>query len=770
MAMLTHVTTRTHQWVKDKKPFWRWVIYVSSSAIALFLLFFFFLFAGVFGAIPNRADLSNLEALQASDVYDRNGAVLGKLFEVNRSYVPFKSLPTHLVQALLATEDERFYKHRGVDFRALGRVLVKGVLGGQQAGGGSTISQQLIKNTFGRRQKRSFGLVIEKLKELVAARRLERLYDKDKILELYLNTVPFGENIYGIDAASDRFFSKAPEKLQIEESAVLVGLLKANTTYNPRLHPDASRGRRNIVFGQMARNGYLEEAEHNKLCALPLEIDYNLASLSNHQPHYLLAIARETEKLLEGKTKRDGKPYDVRNDGLRIYSTIDQSLQRAAEQAMHTHIALLQRQLEGDWGRARPWGNEPGLLQQAISQSARYKYLKKKGLDLDQIAKIFGKPVPMAMYYADRPRLVRSSPLDSIKHLLFQLKAGFLAVENHSGAVLTWVGSPNYEHFKFDYLRARRQVASTFKPIVYAAALEAGYKPCQYFRNDQIAYSDYNWQPDNYNNTYGGKYSMAGALAQSVNTVAVDLLYKAKKEQVIELAAKLGIENPIPALPSIALGVADLSLLELVKAYSTMANEGMNVPMRLIDKIEDKNGETLYQAVWEEGIRAMDQDHARIMVELLRAVVDRGTAVKLRKEYRLNNDLAGKTGTSQGYSDGWFVGFTPTMTAGVWVGADQPSIHFRSSRYGQGAHMALPIFALWMQTLNKDTAANRYTRQMFAPLEPDLAEMLDCEDFVEDSGIEKFFNNMRDKNMSDDRIERRNRRKKILRSIFEFLE
>lgn len=759
------------EWFKGLSLFKKILVGCLGFAGGSFLLFFIFLYLGVFGAIPNHRDLTNLEELQASKIYDSKGELLGKVFEINRTYVSVDTLPRNLINALVATEDERFFKHNGVDYRALGRVLFKGILSGQDVGGGSTISQQLIKNTFGRRQRRKFGIVIEKFKEIIAAKRLERIYSKEKILELYLNTVPFGENVYGIEAAAERFFSKHPSQLEVSESAVLVGLLKANTTYNPRLHPEASEARRNVVLSQMLKNEFIDEDAHQKLQQTPLSINYNFQSVRNHPPHYLTLVEQRVNAILDGETKRDGKPYNLKNDGLKVYTTINHGLQLAAEEAVKEHIKVLQKQLEQNWGRKRPWGKEPEILKKAIQSSTRYQRMKAKGMSKEAIEKVFRTPVSMWMYYPDKPRMIESSPIDSIKHLIMQLKAGFFATDNTNGDVLAWVGSPSYEFFKYDYVQAKRQVASTFKPIVYASALEQGYKPCNYYRNEKTTYTDYDdWSPENFDKKYGGKYSMAGALANSINVVAVDLLYKAKIDQTIDLARDMGIQSDIPEFPSIALGVADISLAEMVRAYSVFANEGRLNEMRLITRIEDKSGKVLYSNKKTDSDRVMDDENARIMVELLRGVVDKGTGRSLRSKYKLKNEMGGKTGTAQNYSDGWFIGFTPRITAGVWVGGDQPAIRFKSGRYGQGSKMALPIFGEVMKTVNQDTSLQYLGDGNFEELDEDLAMALDCADFVDETGLEKFFNSLRKKEVSDDKLNRRNRRKKILRSVFDILD
>lgn len=751
-------------WYKKLKSYQKKVLLTSIVGFGLVYQFFLLLHLGLFGAIPNKEDLSNLEYLQASIVHDTNGDQLGKIFEINRTYASIDTFPQNLIDALVCTEDERFYQHSGIDYEALGRVVFKG------NGGGSTLSQQLVKNTIGRKRRKSFGLIIEKIKEMIAAKRLERIYSKEKILELYLNTVPFGENVYGIEAAAERFFSKHPSQLRTEESAILVGLLKANTTYSPRLHPEASQERRNVVLGQMLKNEKLSQEEFDALSSKALSIDYNYQSTNNYVPHYMRMVEEQCGEILEGKTKRNGKPYDIKNDGLNIYTTIDGKVQQLAEESVHEHIKVLQKQLAGNWGNRRPWGREPELLEKAIKGSRRYRWLKKQGLSDTEIDRAFKKPVKMRMYYPEGGRDIVSSPLDSVKHLLFQLKTGFFVTENQTGNVLAWVGSPSYEFFEYDYVTAKRQVASTFKPIVFGAALERGFKPCSYYQNDKITYSDYNdWAPENFDKKYGGKYSMSGALANSVNVVAVDLLYKAERENVIELAHDMGIESDIPSLPSIALGVADISLMEMTRAYSSFANRGRLADMRFITRIEDKSGRVLYEAPKPDDHKVMKEDNARLMVEMLKGVVDKGTARRLRATYKLPNDIGGKTGTAQNYSDGWFIGFTPTITAGVWVGGDQKAIRFTNGRYGQGANMALPIYGLLMQKMNADTSLDHYTLAVFPELKPKLESRLDCADFIDDNGLNKFFDSFKNKTLSDDKINRRNKGKRLLRGLMEIL-
>lgn len=760
--------TRVGKWYKRQRRLVRISIALPTIGIAFSLLFYLAILIGIFGPVPREKDFVNLETMQATRVLGSDNELIGKFYEKNRDYIPLSQIPKHLINSLIATEDVRFRQHSGIDTRAFFRVLIKTIAMNKGTGGGSTLSQQLVKNVFGRQLEHgSLSILVVKIKEMIGAKRLERLYDKDKILELYFNSVPFGENVYGIQAASERFFSKKPMELSLEEGAVLIGMLKANTYYNPRLHPERSEQRRNVVLSLLSKHHYITDRASDSLKVIPIEIDYNRQLASSVKKHFLREVGNRAHALLKNTHKHNGEEYNLQTDGLRIYTTINPTLQQYAEESMKEHLIYIQQKLEASWGRARPWGRNKDLLQNAISQSQRYKRLKAKGLSEDEITKVFWKKTPTDLYYPRQNASFSCRPIDSVKHTLFQLRAGFVAVDNTSGHVLAWVGSPSHEHFHYDYVKAKRQVASTFKPIVYAAALEQGFEPCDFFRNEKITYSDYEgWSPENFSKRYGGKYSMKGALAKSVNVVAVDLLYKSKRENVIGMAQSLGIESEIPALPSIALGVADISLLEMTRAYSAFANNGHLNQSRLITRIVNRAGEVLYEAPSPENEEVLDAESAGVMQEMLKGVVTRGTGKSLKSTYKLETELAGKTGTSQSYSDGWFIGFSPSITAGVWVGGDNPAIRFRSSTYGQGSKMALPIFAKFMQKIEADTSLSIFTNKTFPEPSEKIAEMLDCPDFVTESELEKFLGNFRNKEISDDKLERRNRRKRFWKKIF----
>lgn len=763
---MKELARRGLNWFKQLK-LWKKISFAGLLvAILLPILLYFMVLVGFFGKVPNKRDLRNLDESSASEVYGFDQTLVATIYHRNRSYVPYDSLPSHLTEALLATEDERYWQHGGIDFRSLGRVFLKTVLMGEDAGGGSTLNMQLAKNVFGRKSGHSyFRLVVTKLKEMIAAKRLNRLYSKEKIVELYLNTVPFGENVYGIEAASQRFFHRSVAQLEIHQSALLVGMLKANTSYNPRLHPEASRERRNVVFSQLVRNEKLNTKQYDSLAGLPIELDYWRDQSPYYRPHYVNEIEKETTQLLKGQKKRNGDAYDPRRDGLKIYTSIHPLLQKTADSVMQAHLAYLQKQLYRDWGRVRPWGRKPEIINNAIKQSTRYSRLAQKGLSHAEILAEMKKKQKLFLFENGNSGQRYISPIDSIKIALMQLKSGFLAIDNENASVIAWVGSPDIQLLQFDYVKAKRQVASTFKPIVFATALEQGYAPCEYFRNVQLTYQDYNdWKPANFDHKYGGRYSMKGALTHSVNVVAVDLLYKAKLENVIEQAERMGISSDMPDFPSLALGVADISLKEMVQAYSVFPNEGKLRKLHLINRIEDKNGKVLYQHR-EKAQRAMGAEEARMMVNMLVNAVENGTGRSLSSRFGINEPLAGKTGTAQSHSDGWFIGFNKRITAGVWVGADLPSIGFRNASLGQGSKMALPIFAGAYKSMMAQ-GLNTFTNAAFTPLEPDLAEELSCEDFIEDSGWDKFINSFRRKEFSDNRLERRNRRNRFWRSIF----
>ena len=705
------------------------------AGIATIAAFYWSIYFGLFGPIPTAQELENIKNPVASEVYSSDSVLLGKYYLQERTDVTFDQLPEELIQALLATEDVRFYEHSGVDKRSLFRVLFKSIiLRDESSGGGSTITQQLAKNIFPRQRNRYLSTPINKLKEIIIAQKLEKIYSKEDILTLYFNTVSFGENAFGIRTASERFFSVRPKQLKIQEAAVLVGLLKATNTYNPRLNPNNSISRRNLVISQMAKYRFLAKDESDSIKSLPLVLRYKQHNHNEGLATYFREhIRRELNEWCRQNQKADGTHYNLYTDGLKIYTTLHAGMQRYAEKAVQTHMAELQNTFYRHWGKSEPWTTHSQILMNAKYKSARYKKWREEGLPEEDINKKFSAPIRMKIFTWEGEVEKEMSPLDSIKHYLYFLHAGFMVMEPRSGHILAWVGGINHKYFKFDHVNVntKRQVGSTFKPIVYATALENGVEPCDFVPARRIIYKNFeDWSPGNANDKYEGSYSVKGALTHSVNTVSVKVLKRATIDKTVTLASEMGIESEIPPVPSIALGTANISLHEMVGAFATFANRGKVRKPNFLLGITGRDGKVLesFQNTEEEK-RVMSTQTADMMTAMMRNVVNNGTASRLRTKYGLKNDIAGKTGTTQSHADGWFIGFTPDLVAGAWVGSDDPNIHFRSITYGQGASMALPIWALFMQQVNKDKALSHYAKAGFRHAGGEVSRLMNCDDY-----------------------------------------
>ncbi|MBK7474954.1 MAG: transglycosylase domain-containing protein [Haliscomenobacter sp.] len=736
-------------------PNWiKWGVYgvILVKGIAIFLqIFALLIYNGAFGPLPTRKELKDIRNSNASEVYSADGAILGRYFIQNRVNADLEEIPASMVNGLIATEDARFTQHRGIDLRAMMRVLVKSVLlSRESSGGGSTLSQQLAKNLYPRQHFGRFSMIVNKFKEMFTARRLEKLYTKEELLGLYLNTVPFSDNIYGVKVAAHRFFAKVPQNLKVEEAAVLIGMLKGPSLYHPVRHPERSQDRRNVVLRQMQKYGYLTLEETDSLCAIPMKLTYSVDSHSEGLATYFREHLRlELEKILREYKKPDGTPYNLYSDGLKIYTTLDARLQRYAEQAVFEHMPQLQATFNREWRRGDPWG-KPEVLQTMVRNTPRYKELKARGMSEKEIAKIFNEPQKMTVFsWEEGIKEMEMSPLDSVKYYLRLLNMGFLAMDPSSGAVKAWVGGIDFAHIQYDHVKSRRQVGSTFKPIVYAQALEAGIDPCQLFPNELLTYEEFeNWTPENADGQYGGYYSMEGALTHSVNTVSVQLIMETGVGPVRNLAEKMGINGSIPKGPSLALGTAEASLMDMVQVFGTIGNGGVRPEIHYLDRIETADGEVLvtFDAPSAK-VRALSEQTAGQMIHMLRSVVEDGTASRLRWRYGLSNvDLAGKTGTTQNQSDGWFVGITPRLVAGAWVGAESPSVHFRSLANGQGANTALPIFGGFMRRVYNDRRYQSWKNARFAPLPDSVAAAMACPPFVhpDSTGYDSLFQNMGD--------------------------
>jgi len=697
----------------------------------LFLLVYF----NVFGKVPTTQDLRHIENSTASEIYSSDGVMLGKYYTENRISVPYEDISPYLVNALIATEDARFFDHSGVDARAWLRVIGKTImLSDESAGGGSTLSQQLAKNLFPRKRYKLFSILINKIRETYVARRLEKVYSKNELISLYLNTVPFGGNIYGVEVAARQFFNKTAKEISPEAAAVLVGMLKANTYYHPVRHPERAQKRRNVVLQQMKKYEYISTQQRDSLKAIPLKLDYRKES--HHDglaPYFREHLRGELAELIKAYERPNGDNYNMYTDGLKIYTTIHSRLQTYAEKALTDHLAKLQKTFDQHWKGRKVWGDD-SVIEKEVRKSARYKKLKNAGKSKDEIKKSFETPVNMTIYSPKGELRKKMSPLDSIQFYYSLLNAGFLAMNPRTGEVLAWVGGIDHKYFQYDHTQSKRQVGSTFKPIVYASAIRKELLPCTYFDNRQITYTDYeDWKPQNADGVYGGVYSMAGGLRNSVNSVAVNLIMQTGVDPVRKLAQEMGIKSEIPKVPAIALGATDASLYEMVQVYSTFANRGIRKKPIYLTRIETTDGKVLYEAAPEEkGTHILEPNEADIMVRMMEGVVDSGTARRLRSVYKLNGRIAGKTGTTQSQADGWFIGFTPEMVAGAWVGGQSPKVRFRSLSLGQGANTALPIWGKFAVAANRDKDFKKWQRSVFPVPSVEILELLDCPDFAEE--------------------------------------
>lgn len=719
--------------------FIKWSVIIGVLGVLSLLAF---VRLGFYREIPTYADMKKIQNPTASEVYSADGVLLGRYYLENRTNASLQDIPQHVIDALVATEDVRFFEHGGVDFKSLMRVAFKTILfQDESSGGGSTISQQLAKNIYGRKSAKYIGLPMNKLWEMIVSRRLEHIYTKKEIIEFYLNTVSFGEDVYGIETASERYFSVKPKNLSIEEGAVLVGMLKATTTYNPRSHPKKAKGRRNRVLEQMTKYEYLDSMVYDSLQNRPLEVNYNhITQSTGLAPHFREQLRLDLEKVCGKIRQPDGTNYNIYTDGLKIYTTINAKMQRYAETAVQTHMKDLQKTFFEHWKGTKPWGKNTASIRSAMKQTNRYAVLKDKGWTDEKIEAHFKIKTNIRIFTYDGEAEKNISPWDSIEYYHQFLNTGFVAMNPKNGHLQAYVGSVNFRYFPYDHIFAKRQVGSTFKPIVYARALERGRSPCDYIANKRITYPKYqNWRPGNSDGRYGGYYTLKGGLTKSVNTVAVQLIMESGVWEVENLAKKMGITTDLPNMPSIALGAADISLFEMLKVYGTFANHGKPVEPMYVTRIEDRNGKVLKSfddaAPKENVISELTADY---MVKMMQSVVDTGTAKRLRFRYGLKGTIGGKTGTTQDQADGWFMGITPNLVAGVWVGGYNRKVRFRSIALGQGANMALPVWGLFMKDIQNDANFNNISQAAFPPL-PDSLK-LDCPLFT-DSLVNLFADN-----------------------------
>ncbi|RXJ52210.1 transglycosylase domain-containing protein [Gelidibacter gilvus] len=732
--------------------------YGLGILLAIFIGFYSSIYFGLWGQIADSEELARLKQSQATQVLDVNNDLIGKIYVYDRQSIKYSDFPQHLIDALIATEDVRFYEHNGIDNKSLLRVFFKSILmSNDSSGGGSTITLQLAKNLFGRKDHGVFGIVINKIKESIVAKRIENLYSKEEILTLYLNTVPFPDNTYGIESASEKFFNSHTKDLTLVQSAALVGSLKANTSYNPRRYPEKSNTRKNVVIQQMEKYGYLSASEATKAKTDSITIDYqNYAPNEGLAPYFRAQIKKQLDSLLKQKKyfKPDGEMYNIYHDGLKIHTTLDNTMQRYAEAAMKEHMRDLQRQFEKAYGQNAPWLKGKHAFEAAKKRLPVYKKLKAQGLDEKAIEDSLKQEHQTDLFSWDETTVKSMSTLDSLEYYSKFLNVGLVSLDPSNGAIKAYVGGIDYGFFQFDHIvQSKRQVGSTFKPIVYTAALENGMDPCSYFPIKAITYTDVdNWRPTNAGGSEDDdmNYSLQNALSNSINTIAVKVLYETGIANVIGQAKNMGIKSNIEAVPSIALGSSNLTVLEMATAYTTYVNGSKPSNPVFITKIEDKDGNIIasYEDLHPEDnsntAMAFSDDTRQVILEFMKATVNEGTAARLRSTYQLSNAIAGKTGTTQDNKDGWFVGIMPKLVTITWVGNDNQQIGFSSTGLGQGANSALPIFAKYIQKLNADSNYNKITKASFETPSETVLNSLDCEATSTDGFFKRLFGNNKD--------------------------
>ena len=725
-----------------------WIIF--GSLLILVVLFFIFVATGIFGTMPSFEELENPRTNLATEIISCDGKILGSYYVENRSNVRYSELSHYMPEALISIEDERFTDHSGIDEKALFRVAF-GVLTGRKKGGGSTITQQLAKNLFPRDENLSTPqLVLRKFQEWITATKLEHNYSKEEIIAMYLNTVAFGHNAFGIRSAAKTFFDKAPKDMNIEECALMAGVVNAPTRFSPVRNPESSMIRRNLVLNKMAENGYITQAECDSISLIPIDMShFNVMDHNTGQATYFREFLRgQLNEWAKNTTRADGQPYNIYRDGLKIYTTIDSRMQHYAEEAVKEFMGKeLQPMFYNHWKGQKnaPFSNLTAdeidhILETSMKRSDRYRSLKNAGVCMDSIKAEFNRPVPMKVFSWNGPIDTVMTPMDSIRYYKWFLQASLISIESHTGHVKAYVGGLDYRFFKYDHVtQARRQVGSTFKPFLYSLAMQEGeYTPCTRIPNIQynIQLEDGRiWSPGNSGGGVGQEITLKYALAQSNNWISAYLMNQFGPNAVISMARRMGVESPIDAVPAICLGVCDLKLIEMVGAMSTFANQGVYIKPMFITRIEDKNGNVIQRFTPEES-EAMSELTAYKMVELMKGVVQSGTGIRLRSYYGFKNPIAGKTGTTQKQSDGYFMGITPDLTTGVWVGAEDRSVHFRSTKLGQGSHTALPIWAMYMKKVYNDKSLNISQGDFPKPYAPGVDLNFDCNRYDNDEGIE----------------------------------
>lgn len=721
---------------KFLKYFWLLVI----GGAGFFLLMLILAAAGVFGKMPSFEELENPHSALATEVYSSDGVLLGKYYYENRSTSSFEEIPEMIRQCLVATEDVRFYKHSGIDYWGQLRAVINTLIGNTQ--GGSTITQQLAKNLFPRPGDNVVSTILSKFKEWVIAIKLERRYTKDEIINLYLQTVEFSENSFGIKSAARTYFNRTPDSLRVEEAAVLIGMLKGSTYYNPKRNPENALRRRNTVLGQMEKEKFLTVEQTDSLKKLPIKLNYVSPDHNEGLATYFREYLRlELNQWCKDHRKADGSPYNIYKDGLRVYTTINSKMQLYAEEAVRKHMKELQAQFNQSYKNGAPWGKNDKYIEDAMKQSNRWIRMKKAGIAEDSIRAAFQTPTSMTVFSYRGEIDTVMTPFDSIKYYKFFLHTGFMAMDPVTGYVYAWVGGINHHYFQYDHvnLHAKRQVGSTIKPILYTVAIDNGYSPCFEVPNEKVVFEDFqNWSPANSDGKYGGMLTLYQGLAGSVNCISAYLMKQIGPEPMIDLSRRMGISSPMDPYPSICLGVPDISVYEMTSAYTTFANHGIHTDPQYLLRITDNRG-TVIEEFTAKHTEVISDQVAYVMVKMLENVVNFGTAQRLRSRYGITAETGGKTGTTQNNTDGWFIGITPQITAGCWVGGDDRIIRFKSMFYGQGASMALPVYAYFMKACYADKSLGISPTATFSP--PDSASLsieTNCDKYKEEMGNKDY--------------------------------
>lgn len=697
------------------------------TGIISFTLFVFMVSWGWFGELPPLEELENPKTYLASEVYAEDGVLLGKYYLQNRSNTTFDELSPNLVNALIATEDVRFYDHSGIDFRR----FTSAVLFLGKRGGASTVTQQLAKNLFPRKKFNNvFNKATTKLKEWITAIRIEERYTKEEIITMYFNTVEFGGNSFGISSAAKTFFGTTPLKLTEVEAAMLVGMLKAPTKYSPVRNPANALFRRNTVLNQMRKYDYINNETYDSLKAKPIELKYQEEDHNDGLAPYFREYLRQ--EILDWCAENG---FNLYKDGLKIYTTINSKMQAMAEESVNTHVKFMQGKFFEHWKGREPWGQYNELITAGMKRSDRYLIMKAAGASEAQIEKAFNTPVKMKVFSYTRGEVdTTMTPLDSIKYYKYFMQAGLMSMDPTTGFIKAWVGGINHKYFKYDHVNvaAKRQVGSTFKPLVYTLAIDNGWSPCYKAPNQRVVFEDYeNYSPNNADTKYNDpEMTLFRGLQFSVNNIVMQVMKQlgpTAPKSVIELARKMGIQSDLPPYPSIALGVADISVYEMVGAFSTYANKGVWTEPIYLTRIEDKNGNVVREVVPRK-VEAMSEQTAYIMEKMLERVTTHGTAAKVKYLYQVPGAVGGKTGTTQNYSDGWFIGITPTLATGIWTGFEDRAIHFRSMSLGSGSAMAMPIFGTYMKKALSDSSLVKVQQIWEAPKQP-LSVEINCDSY-----------------------------------------